>query len=113
MPSPTVTEITVSVAKVLVLENAAVTVTVVADAPSEMLVWPPTPTAAVRFTFGLLSSSVIVTSVPFTVRPVEVPSTLMLSLPSTSVSLVGVRVKVAVSLVFPLVRVTSKLATAA
>ena len=112
MLSPTVTEITVSVAKVLVLENAAVTFTLVADAPSDMLVLPDRPTAA-RFTFGLLSSSVIVTSVPFTVSPVELPSTLMLSLPSTSVSLVGVSANVAVPLVWPAAMVTSKPATAA
>ena len=90
------------------LENCAVTVTVVAEASSERL-----DGAADRLIAGAGSSSVIVTSVPFTVSPVEVPSTLMLSLPSTSVSLVGVSVNVAVPLVSPLPRVRSKPATAA
>ena len=92
----------------LLLENAAVTVTVVADAPSETFAG-----FTVRLIAGAPSSSVRVTEVPFTVRPVDVPSTLIVSSPSISVSFVGVSVKVALPLPAQAAMVTSKPATAA
>ena len=89
------------------LENWAVTVTVVAGSSSATL-----DGLAVRLTDGGSSSSAIVTLAPFTVRS-DVPPTLMVSLPSTSVSFVGVRVNVAVPLVWPAAMVMSKAVTAA
>ena len=59
-----------------------------------------------------LSSSVIVTLSPWTVRLPDVPSTLRVSSPSKTASLVGVRSKVALPLVFPALMVTSKSVTA-
>ena len=90
------------------MEKVAVTVTVVADALSETL-----DGFTVRLTAGAGSSSVMVALAPFTVRSVDVPSTLMVSLPSTSVSCFGVRVNVPVPLVSPAVMVTSRSATSA
>ena len=89
-------------------ENVAVTVTCVPDAPS-----PTLDGLSDRFTSGAVSSSVNVRSAPFTVSPVAVPATPIVSLPSTSVSWVGVRVNVAVPLVVPFVIVRSKSETAA
>ena len=90
------------------MENAAVTVTVVPDAPSDTLVG-----IAVRLISGAPSSSPIVALVPFTVSPVDAPVTLTASSPSTSVSCFGVRVKVSLPLVLPAPMVTSRSATAA
>ena len=59
-----------------------------------------------------LSSSVRVRLVPLTARPLAVPSTEIVSLPSIRVSSVGVRVKGALPLVWPAAIVTSKLVTA-
>ena len=67
----------------------------------------------VRFTAGAVSSSVSVRSAPFTVRPVALPATPIVSSPSTTVSCVGVSVNVAVPLVWPFVMVRSKFDTAA
>ena len=89
------------------LENCAVTVTVVAAALSTTL-----DGLTDRLIAGAPSSSVIVTLVPFTVRS-DVPDTVMVSLPSISVSSVGVRVNVAVPLDLPAAMVTSKAETAA
>ena len=103
---PTVTEIVLSAGNVSP-SVAAVTVTVVADALSDTLV---------GFTVSViseLSSSVIVTSVPFTASPVDVPSTLIFSSPSMIRSPVGVSVNVAVPLPAPAAMVTSKPLTAA
>ena len=75
-------------------ENSAVTVTVVPDAPSLTLAG-----LGDRLTDGAASSSVIVTVVPVTVVFRLVADTPMVSLPSTTVSWVGVRVKVPVALV--------------
>ena len=90
------------------LENCAVTVTVVAGSSSATL-----DGSADRLMAGAPSSSVRVMLVPLTVRPVDVPSTPIVSLPSISVSSVGVRVNVAVPLVSPAVIVMSKALTAA
>ena len=89
------------------LENVAVTVTVVAPALSDTLCG-----FTDRLMAGAPSSSVRVMLVPLTVRVVCVPDTVMVSLPSTRVSCVGVRVKVAVPLLLPLAMVTSKAVTA-
>ena len=92
----------------LLFENCAVTVTVVPDALSDTL-----DGFADRLIAGAPSLSVIVTPASFTVSPLEVPSTLMLSLPSTSVSSTGVSVNVPVALLLPAAMVTSKPVTAA
>ena len=104
--SPTETVIVRSVEKVSP-SVAAVTVTAVASALSETL------DGLNRRVMSVLSSSVRVTLVLLIVRPVAVPSTLRVSSPSTMVSLVGVRVKVALPLVWPFVMVMSKSATVA
>ena len=90
------------------LENCAVTVTVVAGSSSATL-----DGSADRFMARLVAvaPSVRVRLVPFTVRPAAVPSTPIVSLPSISVSSIGVRVKVPVPLVSPAVIVMSKLET--
>ena len=90
----------------------AVTVTVRAgpfSASAVPLVSPWMLTASPR---SELSSSVMVSSVPFTVRFVAVPSTDSFSSPSMTVSCVGVRVNVPVPLSSPAEMVTSKSATA-
>ena len=84
--SPTLT-VTVRSAGNVSPSVAAVTVTVVADALSATL------DGLTLSVMSVLSLSVRVTLVPLTVRPVEVPSTLMVSSPSTIVSSVGVRKK--------------------
>ena len=76
------------------LEKAAVTVTCVPEAPSPRLVG-----FGVRLTDGAASSSVISTVVPVTDVLRLVPDTPTVSLPSTRVSWVGVRVNVPVALV--------------
>ena len=60
-----------------------------------------------------VSSSVSVIVAEATVRPVDVPATVIVSSPSTTESSVGVSVNVAVPLVWPFVTVTSKSDTAA
>ena len=90
------------------LENCAVTVTVVAAALSATL-----DGLTDRLTAGAPSLSVIVTLVPFTVRSVVVPSTPIVSLPSIRVSSVGFSSNVPVPLVRPFVIVMSKPLTAA
>ena len=90
------------------MEKAAVTVTVVPDAPSETL-----DGFADRLIFGGPSLSSSLTLVPFTVIPVEEPATERVSLPSTCVSSVGVSVNVAVPLPAPAAMVTLKSVTAA
>ena len=92
----------------LVLEKAAVTVTVVASAVSATL-----DGFTDRLIAGASSSSLSVRLVPLTDRPVELPATEMCSSPSTSVSSVGVSVNVAVPLLLPAAMVTSKPVTAA
>ena len=92
----------------MLFENAAVTVTDVPDAPSLTL-----DGLRLRFTAGAVSSSLSVRSAPFTVTPVALPATPIVSLPSTTVSCVGVSVNVPVLLVVPLVIVMSKFETAA
>ena len=59
------------------------------------------------------SLSSMVTLVPFTVSPVEVPDTEISSSPSMMLSSVGVRVNVPVPLFSPAVIVTSKALSAA
>ena len=86
----------------------AVTVTVGAVATSSVTV-----DGLADRVISVVSSSVSVMLVPFTVRPVEVAATVMLSSPSTTVSPVGVRLKVAAPADCPAVIVMSKLATAA
>ena len=75
-------------------ENSALTVTSVADAPSPML-----DGLSVRLTDGATSSSVSVTVVPVTVVLRLVADTPIVSLPSTTVSWVGVSVNLPVALV--------------
>ena len=106
--APTETVTVWSAAYVFVFEKVAVTVTVVASAPSVTL-----DRFTDRFTAGAVSSSVSVRSSPFTVSPVALPPTPMVSPPSTRVSCVGVSVNVPVPLVSPFAIVTSKSATAA
>ena len=65
-----------------------------------------------RMIFGF-SLSVMVTLVPFTVSPVDVPDTESASSPSMMLSSVGVRVNVPVPLFLPFLIVTSKAVTAA
>ena len=89
------------------MENCAVTVTFVAEASSSTL-----DGFTVRPMAGGVSSSVSARLVPFTVRSAFVPDTVTVSLPSTSVSLVGVSVNVPVPLVLPAAMVTSKPVTA-
>ena len=102
--SPTVTD-TVRSAGNVSPSVAAVTVTVVG----------PTAPALSDTLDGLavsviseLSSSVIVTSVPFTVSPLDVPSTLIFSSPSMIRSPVGVSVNVPVPLLAPAAMTTSR-----
>ena len=91
----------------IVAPAVAVTVTDVAESPSPTLVgFTDRPIASV-------SSSVSVTLVPVTVSPVALPDTEMVSLPSTAVSCVGVRVKVPVLLVALAAIVMLKFATVA
>ena len=94
--------------KVVSVENAAVTVTVVPEAPSL------TPDGLTdRFTSGAPSSSVSVNAVPFTVRFPARPARSMVSLPSTAMSWIGRSENVPVRLVAPAGMVMSKLDTAA
>ena len=86
---------------------STVTVTVVSSSSS------PTLAGLAVSVSSVLSSSLSVTEVPFTVRPVDVPATLMVSSPSTKVSCVGVRVNVALPVVLPAPMAMSKPATAA
>ena len=101
--------LTVTVRAVLKVSPSveAVTVTVVTDAPSDTLFGSA---FSVR---PVLSSSVSVTLVPFTVSTPDVPATVIASAPSISVSSVGVSVNVPVPLVLPAVMVMSKPVTAA
>ena len=85
----------------------AVTVTVAAPSPSETLA------GSASSVISVASSSVKVRLVPFTLRSAFVPDTEMVSLPSTSVSSLGVRVNVAVPLAWPAAMVMSKPVTAA
>ena len=87
---------------------SAVTVTEVAASPSFTL-----DGSRLDSLISVASSSVIVMLVPFTVRSAFVPDTVIVSSPSISVSSVGVRVNVALPLVFPASMVTSKAVTAA
>ena len=88
------------------MENVAVTVTAVAPASSATR-------AGVTDRLMAVSSSVRVRLVPFTVRSVAVPSTLMVSSPSLRVSSMGTRVKGALPLLAPAGMVTVKSVTAA
>ena len=108
LPSPTVTATVLAEVYVLLLENVAVTVTVVPEAPSDTLAG-----FVDRLTDGALSSSMIVTVSPVTVRPLDVPDTVAVSSPSTSVSCFGVKMNVPVALVSPAAMVMSRSATAA
>ena len=93
----------------LLFENVAVTS--VASSAS-----PTLAGCTDRLTSGAVSSSIRVRLTPstgFTVRSAFVPDTVMVSLTSTKVSLVGVRVKVALPLLLPASMVTSKPVTAA
>ena len=103
--SPTDT-VTVRSAEKVSPSVAAVTVIVVAPAPSVTL------DGLALSVISVLSLSVIVTSVPLTVKPVDVPATPTASLPSMMVSSVIVSVKVPVPLVWPASMVTSKSVTA-
>ena len=92
----------------MLFENAAVTVTVVPDAPS-----PTLDGLRLRFTAGAVSSSLSVTVAPVTSMIGLVPATPIVSLPSTVVSWVGVSVNVPVPVVPFAAIVMSKFDTAA
>ena len=105
--APTVTETVRAAAKVLSFETVAVTVTCFA---------PPSSDTVARLalrSIPAVSSSVSVIVAELTVRPVEVPATVIVSSPSTLESSVGVSVNVAVPLVSPAAISTSKPVTAA
>ena len=103
MPPRTETVTVLSSVNVLPVENAAVTVTVVPEAPS-----PTLDGLTDRFTAGGPSSSASVNAAPFTVRSPAAPATSRVSLPSNAVSWSGVSVNVPVPLVAPFFMVTSK-----
>ena len=95
-------------ATVLPPEMAAVTVTVFADVPSAIrrLDWS---TSITNFWPAELESwSFSVMGCDWTVSPVAVPDTMIVSLPSVTLSCLGVRVKVPVPLVWPARMVMSK-----
>ena len=106
--SPTVISRVVSAGNVP-LAVVAVTVTSVADALSAML----EAEGEIVSVIVASSSSVSVMSAPFTVSPVAVPSTEIVSSPSMLESSVGVSVKVAEPLDAPFAIEMSKPVTAA
>ena len=85
----------------MVVENAAVTVTVLPPARFRGSLAPSVTLAGLtlRFTSGAVSSSVSVTLVPVTFKPVPLPEIVRLSLPSTTSSCVGASVKLPVPVV--------------
>ena len=96
--SPILTVSAVSAERVVVPGRVAVTVTVVSSAASPAL---SGLSARVMAPEGAASSSVIVMVSPVTVRPDEVPATLIVSFASSMTSFVGVRVKVFAPLAAP------------
>ena len=108
-PPPTETVTVLASSYVFPVANAAVTVTVVAPSPS-----PTLDGLAERFTAGAPSSSVSVRAeAALTVRSAAVPAMPTVSLPSTTLSSVGVSVNVAVPLVPPAAIVTATSETSA
>ena len=109
LPPPTDTVTSVAVFSVTLPSRVAVTVTVVPEADSDTEAGDTDSVIAV----GAVSSSVSVTSALFTVKPVAVPVTSIVSSPSARLSFAGVSVKVPVPLAVSFGIVTVKLETAA
>ena len=109
MPPPTDTVTSVAVRSVVPPSRVAVTVTSVAEAPSDTEVGDVVSVIAA----GAVSSSVRVICALATVKPSAAPSTSMVSSPSATSSCAGVRVNVPVPLADSFGIVTVNASTAA